>query len=71
MKSYNHLWEELISDDNIRLAIHNASHGNMKRRKLTEIKNNPDKYIPIVRNWIENFKTIKLLCHINFRELRK
>ena len=59
MKSYNHLWEELISDDNIRLAIHNASHGNMKRRKLTEIKNNPDKYIPIVRNWIENFKTIK------------
>ena len=59
MKSYNHLWEELISDDNIRLAIHNASHGNMKRRKLTEIKNNTDKYIPIVRNWIENFKTIK------------
>lgn len=38
MKSYNHLWEKLISDDNILLAIHNASHGNMKRKKLTEIK---------------------------------
>lgn len=58
MKSYNHLWEKLISDENIILAIHNASHGNMKRRKLTEIKNNPTQYIPIVRNWIENFKTI-------------
>lgn len=34
MKSYNHLWEKLISDENIILAIHNASHGNMKRRKI-------------------------------------
>lgn len=59
MKSYNHLWEKLISDENIILAIHNASHGNMKRRKLTKIGNNPIDYIPIVRNWIENYKTIK------------
>lgn len=59
MKSYNHLWEKLISDENIILAIHNASHGNMKRRKLTKIRNNPIDYIPIVRNWIENYKTIK------------
>lgn len=59
MKSYNHLWERLISDENIILAIHNASHGNMKRSKLTKIKNNPIDYIPIVRSWIENYKTIK------------
>ncbi len=59
MKSYNHLWEKLISDENIILAIHNASHGNMKRRKLTKIRNNPIDYIPIVRSWIENYRTIK------------
>lgn len=59
MKSYNHLWEKLISDENIKLAIYNASHGNMKREKLTKIKNNPNEYITVVRNWVENYKTVK------------
>lgn len=56
IKSYNHLWEKLISDENILLAIHNASHGNMKRRKLTLIKENAEDYVPVVRKWIMNYK---------------
>ena len=56
MKSYNHLWENLISDYNIKLAIYAASHGNMKRKLLTEMKNNPEKYYDKVRNWIECYE---------------
>ena len=56
IKSYNHLWEKLISDENILLAIHNASHGNMKRRKLTLIKENAEDYVPVVRKWIIHYK---------------
>ena len=56
MKSYNHLWENLVSDYNIKLAIYAASHGNMKRRLLTEMKNNPEIYYGKVRSWIEDYK---------------
>lgn len=33
MKSYNHLWEEFISEDNIKLAIKNAFKGKKKKCK--------------------------------------
>lgn len=56
MKSYNHLWEKLISDENILLAIQNATKGKMKRKKLTEIKKNSVEYIPIIKNWIIEFE---------------
>ena len=59
MKSYKHLWEDLISDDNIRLAIINAARGNMKRAKLTYLRNNIDSSIPRVREWIINYYTEK------------
>lgn len=56
IKSYKNLWNKIISDENIRLAIYNASHGNMKRKVLENMKCNPDKYIEAVRRWIENFE---------------
>lgn len=56
MKSYKHLYEELISDENIILAIQNAASGNMKRRRLKEMKANPEAYVETVREWIINFK---------------
>lgn len=59
MKSYNHLWEELISEENILLAIKNSAKGKMKRRKLIEIRNNAEKYVFVVRDWIENYQPIK------------
>ena len=58
MKSYNHLWEKLISDENLLLAINNAAKGKMKRRKLMDIKRNAHYYIFIVRDWIINYRPI-------------
>ena len=34
MKSYNHLWEQFITDSNIELAIHNASLGKRDRNSV-------------------------------------
>lgn len=56
MKSYNHLWEEFISEDNIRLAIKNSSKGKRKRRVVKEIYENPDEWIDKIINYAENFK---------------
>lgn len=56
MKSYNHLWEKLISDENILLAIRNASKGNMKREMLTYLKYHAEESIPMIRNWIEEYE---------------
>ena len=52
IKSYKNLWNNIVSDENIRLAIYNASHGNMKRKVLENMKRDPDKYIEAVaRNY--------------------
>lgn len=59
IKSYNHLWEQLVSNDNIKQAIYDASHGNMRRKKLDKIKTNPDKYLDTIREWISNYEPIK------------
>lgn len=59
IKSYNHLWEQLVSNDNIKQAIYDASHGNMRRKKLDKIKTNPNKYLDTIREWITNYEPIK------------
>lgn len=59
MKSYNHLWEKLVSEENIIFAIKNAARGNMKRKELTKMKEQPEKYISTVREWILNFESVK------------
>lgn len=56
MKSYNHLWEEFISDKNIRLAIINSSRGKRDRKYVKEIYGNMDKWIPKIRKYAENFR---------------
>ena len=53
MKSYNHLYEKYISDENIKLAIKNACKHKLKRRRFRELHDNPDKYI----NWIREQAT--------------
>lgn len=55
MKSYNHLWEEFISDENIKLAIHNSSKGKRKRRETKEYLTESDEIIERVRNYAEHF----------------
>ena len=42
MKSYNHLWEKFISDENIQLAIKNASKGKKNRREVSAKIADPD-----------------------------
>lgn len=56
MKSYNNLYETLISDDNIRCAIINASRSHMKRKKLKRMGAYPEFFIDEVRDWIINYK---------------
>lgn len=53
MKSYNHLYEQFISDDNIKLAIKNACKHKLKRRKFRDLHDNPDKYM----SWIKEQAT--------------
>ena len=42
MKSYNHLWEQFIADENIDLAIKNASRGKRNRRSVRVRLENPN-----------------------------
>lgn len=56
MKSYKHLYEDLISTENIWAAMYFATHGHMKRKIFKNMKENPDKYVERVRNWIIHYQ---------------
>ena len=56
MKSYNHLYEQYISDENIKLAIKNVCKHKLKRRRFRELHDNPDKYIEWIRSEAIDFK---------------
>ena len=59
MKSYKHLWESFISDENIELAMKNAcvnKRSKRKRKKLREIYENKEVWIPRIRKIAKNFK---------------
>lgn len=45
MKSYNHLFELLISEDNIVKALHKAAVGKKDRKSVQEVLQNPERYI--------------------------
>ena len=59
IKSYNGLYERMISDDNIRVAIYSAAKNkrknNKRHRRLRYIKAHVEEYIPIVKQWILDF----------------
>lgn len=54
MKSYNHLFEELISYDNLYLAIINSSKRKKKRKDVKKVLENPTKYIKIIQEMLIN-----------------
>lgn len=62
MKTHRHLYDEIISDKNIELAIKEAcksrKKSNKKRAKLDRLKLRPDG-ADIVRGWIENYKEMR------------
>lgn len=57
MRSYNNLYEKIISEDNIKLAIQNGAKGKMRRRKIKRALQNIDDYVPRVKTVAENFKS--------------
>lgn len=59
MKTYKHLYEDFISDDNIRASILKASIGKRNRKEVRPIIENIDTWIPIVRAYAVNFRNCK------------
>lgn len=58
MKSYNHLWEQFIADDNIDLAIRNALRGKRNRASVKKYIENPN-FHEIIKDYAEHFKNAK------------
>ena len=58
MKSYNHLWEKFISDENIELAIKNACKGKRDRKSVKRRLENPNFKKEIIY-YAEHFKNRK------------
>lgn len=62
MKTYKHLWDELVSDDNIKKAMHNARLGNKSKRlkrKIKRMEDNPEKFIPYFKNYVEHYSNAR------------
>jgi retron-type reverse transcriptase len=60
MKSYNHLFEKLISHENLRQAIVNSAHRKQKRKDVQKVLSNPNKYIEKIQKvLIEKTYTIQ------------
>ena len=59
MHSYNHLYEKLMTDEVLLLAIHKAAKNkrknNRRHRKLRKFKANPEKFLDYFRNYIKNY----------------
>lgn len=55
MKSYNHLWEKVISDKNIEEAIRKATKGKRNRPEVAYIFEHIDKQIPLIRQYAQNY----------------
>lgn len=59
MKTYRHLWGNLISDENIREAIINSSKGKRDRTLVQSVLLNIEQWIPLFRTYAETFTTPK------------
>ena len=56
MKSYNHLYEKFLSEENIDEAIKNVCRHKTTRTKFKDLHDNPEKYKPWIRKSAANFK---------------
>lgn len=56
MKTYKHLYEEFISEENIQTAIVNASKGKRNRSMMREMYQTPEKWISIIRRWLIDYR---------------
>jgi len=62
MKSYNHLFEELISDENLETAIYRSARGKTRRTAVKEVLNNKKKFVNKIRKQLQT-KTYKIKQH--------
>ena len=62
MKSYNHLFEKLVSDENLEKAIDRSARGKTKRTAVKDVLNNKAKFIAKIRTALTN-KTYKIKQH--------
>lgn len=66
MKTYRHLYAEIISDKNIELAIKEAcksrKKSTKKMKRLNKLKNHPEK-VRIVRGWVESYEPMRRIPH--------
>ena len=56
MKTYRNLYENFISEDNIRLSIHNSALGKKKRCKVMEIVGDVEGSIPLIEDYATHFR---------------
>ena len=56
MKSWNNLWDEFISDKNIKKAINDASKGKRKRKYVKHILSNLNESVSIFKDYALNFR---------------
>lgn len=59
MKTYKHLFEKLIADENILLAIRNASLGKRNRKEVKDMLENTDKYVKFFKRIASNYRNAK------------
>ncbi|MDD2954579.1 MAG: RNA-directed DNA polymerase [Parabacteroides sp.] len=62
MKSYNHIFEQIIDPDNLRVAIDRSSLGKRDRSDVRRVRENPEPHIEIIRNYLIN-RTYKIPDH--------
>lgn len=56
MRTYKNLYEQFISEENIRLAITNASKGKRDRRQVKPYLTDTERLIPEIVRYVENFR---------------
>lgn len=55
MKSYNHLWEQFISEENILKAIHTSSQGKRQRKYVKPIYDHPQDNVAWIAEYAAHF----------------
>lgn len=56
MKTYKHLYERYIFDENILVAVHDARKGKPRHKLLAVMDGNPQTWIPVIKKWAVSFK---------------
>jgi hypothetical protein len=54
LKSYNHLFEKIIDEDNIRLAIYEAAKKKKRRKDVQKVLNNIEYHVKKIKYILEN-----------------